>query len=277
MPGVLLLALLATEPAPEAVAPDDFMIPAPSTAWSEGEERWFAAARVDAGVLYLRPRFQLGWGQPHYDYYALEANPLFSTDLVGVYLGMRFEWPDVDLRVGGRYQYGIERSFLEAQEEYDHLDILSRAGPPASYFSLEAQLTGEVPWGPGKVRFELTGTYILGVPDDYYVYEQTLKVVAEPPWVYGGEIGYLFVVGAARRLDLGPVVEIVILHGRRDFLVRGGIKASLELWPHWEARATFQPPIISSDDLGLKGGDSFQLGLRYRWATRQKAGQLPIF
>ena len=49
--------------------------------------------------------------------------------------------------------------------------------------------------------------------------------------------------------------------------VNMGIKSSLKLWSRWEARATFQPPILSPDSLGLKGGDSFQLGLRYRWAA----------
>ena len=170
-------------------------------------------------------------------------------------------------RFGGRYQYGIERSFLVQRNKYDHLDIMSRVGPNASYFSLEAQLTGEVPVGPGKLRFELTGTAILGVPDGYDVYEQTLKVVARPPWVWGGELGYLFAVGAHRRMYLGPVAEVVIIHGRREVLVRGGIKATLKLWRGWEARATFQPPVAGIDDIGLKGGDSFQLGLRYRWAT----------
>jgi hypothetical protein len=264
MHALIVAALLGT------AAPDvepAAVVETPLRTWADGDDRWFAAARIDAGLLFLRPRFQLGWGKPHFRWFGIEANPLVSSSNLGIYSGVRLEWPDVDVRFGGRYQYSVERSFLVEQEEYDHLDIESRAGPSARYVSLEAQLTGEVPWGPGKVRFELTGTAILGVPDGYYVYEETLKVVAAPPWVYGGELGYLFTVGGARRLDLGPVVEIVILHGRRDFLVSGGLKASLKLWQHWEARATFQPPIISSDNLGLKGGDSFQLGLRYRWAT----------
>jgi hypothetical protein len=253
-------------PAGKPVSPEEISVNGvPSR--TEGASRWFAAARVDIGVLFLKPRVQLGRGKPHWSWYGIEVNPLMDDKRVGGYLGVRLAWPVIDFRIGGRYEFPFYRSFLRVQESYDHLDIKDRSGPQASYLSLEAQLTGELPIGPGKLRFELTGTAILGVPDDHYVYEETLKVVAKAPWVYGGELGYLFVLGPLRRLETGPVVELVMIPGRSAWILRGGAKVTLKLWPNWEARATFQPALASPDALGLKGGDSFQLGVRYHWAT----------
>jgi hypothetical protein len=235
--------------------------------WSLGATRWFAGAQIDVGVLYLRPRFQVGWGQPHYNWFGIDANPIVDTKGVGGYLGARLAWPYVDVRAGGRYQYAFVRTFLTRQGSYDQQDIFEHAAERSQYLSLEAQLTGEVPWGPGKLRFEVTGTYITGVPNGLRVFEETRKIVAEPPWLYGGELGYLFEIGASGRFHVGPVAEVLYNPGREALVVRGGVKASLRLWPHWEARATFQPPLYSPDRLGLSGGDSFQLGIRYRWAT----------
>lgn len=278
MHAFLLLATLARLAAP--IEAQTFQAPvvetrqvvnpanrAPGQAWSQGPTRLFAGMQIDVGILYLRPRFQLGWGQPHYNWLGVEANPIIDTKGVGGYLGARLEWPHVDLRAGGRYQYSLVRTYLARRSSYEQQDTLEPAGGTSQYLSLEAQLTGEVPWGPGMIRFELTGTYITGVPSGLRVFEETRKIVAEPPWLYGGELGYLFNIGSKGRFRVGPVAELIYNPGRRALFVRGGAKASLALWPHWEARATFQPPLYTPDRLGLSGGDSLQIGIRYRWAT----------
>ena len=50
-------------------------------------------------------------------------------------------------------------------------------------------------------------------------------------------------------------------------VLRGGIVARLRLFYDFEVRGNFIPLLKGRDKLGLGGGDAFQIGLRWRWAS----------
>ena len=235
--------------------------------WHRGPPRWFLAGAIDLGAIYFRPRFSAGWGKPHASWVGLDANPIFSGEGLGHYAGLRLALPWVDLRVGGRYFFTLRRSFLESRESYDHLQIQSRVGPPSRYLSWEAELTTSVPVGPGSVMAELAGTMVTLVDDGFYVFEETIRVVVDPPWVWRARVGYGLSLGPGGVGRLTFLAEAVGIPGRDALVVRGGLEASLLVWDDFEIRGRVIPPLVSEDSLGATGGDSFQLGFRYRFAS----------
>lgn len=254
-----------TEPAVEP--PPD---PGVNTAWYAGPPRWFVSALADLGVVYFRPRFAVGWGRPHSDWVGLETNPIISTDTLGVSGGLRIADDDLglELRVGGRYMMALGRTYLARQEEYQRQDIELRVGNTASYAAFETELSGA--WGIGggvDVFGEAAVTYVVGVDDGFNVYEEVIKAVIEPPWIMRVRTGWTFEVGFDGALKLGPVVELVEIPAREALILRAGVVARLKLYDDLEVRVTIAPALGSPDDLGSRGGDSFILGVRYRWAT----------
>lgn len=239
----------------------------PAASWHEGEMRWFFATAVDLGFLYFRPRASVGYGLPHSTWVGLDANPIITGEGAGGWVGLRAALPNIDLRVGGRYFHAFRRSMLRPQATYQRADIESRAGPTSSYLSLEAELTGNVPLGPGRLLVELAATSVQLVELGWYVYEETIKVVLEPPYVWRVRLGYSLPFGNPRLFKVGGVVELVHMPGRDKVALRGGLVVRVPLFKNLEARGTFIPVWYSQDSLGLAGGDAFLVGVRYRWAT----------
>lgn len=236
--------------------------------WERGKPRHFIAAMVDVGLLYFRPRLAAGFGLPHHNWVGLEANPLISGEGVGGWAGLRAALPFADIRLGGRYRYAFRRSFLKPQETYTREEIEDRQGPHSTYVSLEAELSGYVPVGPGVVLWEVAGTAVQGVDDGYYVYEETIRVVLDPPLVWRARVGYALRLPFLKRLSAGVVFEVVGVPKREEVLVlRGGIVMRMKLYRQLEARGTFVPVLYSKDALGAAGADTFLVGVRYRWAT----------
>lgn len=281
-----LLAAMPVLPLGAAAQTDPVTTPAaeaPRTpAWSSGPNRYFAAGTFDTGFLYIRPRVSFGYGQPHDTWIGIDTNPLFSAEGVAAYAGLRFALPWVNLRIGGRGRYTFERAFLcptvgferptrcDNQEPimfYNREDIESRLGPRSVYLTLETELTFDVPAGPGKLVSELALSHVNGVDDNYFVYEETIKVVLDPPWVWRTRFGYAFPLDPQKAIRISVVGELVGLPGREEVVVRGGFTGSVRLYHNLEARGIFIPVLKSKDALGADGGDTFLLGIRYRWAT----------
>jgi hypothetical protein len=258
----------------------------PSHDWSRGRTRWFLSGMFDMGFLYLRPRFSAGYGQPHHRWFGVEANPLFAAlfqgEGVGGYAGVRGALPALDLRAGARFFYTFERSFLcptlgyrepdvcagmAVDDFYSREDIESRVGPRSVYVTWETELTLDVPAGPGKILTELALSAITGVDEDFFVFEEQIKVVARPPWVWRARLGYAFPLDVEKAIKLGVVAELVSIEGRELYVVRGGLTGSVRLFHDLEARGLFIPVIAARDTLGAAGGDTFLLSLRYRWST----------
>jgi hypothetical protein len=236
-------------------------------AWSRQPTRWFVSSEIDTGFLYVRPRFSTGYGRPHDLWAGIDANPIFSSEGVAGYAGLRFDVPLVNLRIGGRYWHTFRRSYLVPEESYAVEDIELRQAAPSRFLTWEAELTTNVPLGLGVVLLELAGSYVTGVDDGYYVYEETLRVVVAPPWVWRTRVGYTFPLDRDRTIVLGPVLEAVGIPKRDTVVYRAGALARIFISPSLEARGTFVPAVFTPDPLGARGGDAFLLGIRYRWAT----------
>lgn len=248
--------------------------PAPtSTAWSRGEARWFVATLVDVGVLYLRPRASLGWGVPHHRWLGVDVNPIIASEGYGGWAGLRFALPSVDLRVGARRFIAFRRALLAPQSAFDRGAIERRVGPDARYTSLEAELTWAAPLlDAGHVIGEAALTWVTGVREGWWVYEETARAVVAPPWLWRLRLGFSFAAGFDGALSLAPVVELIGSPERDAVTLRAGILARVALYDDLEARATFVPALLGPDALGLAGADAFHIGLRWRWATPSAGG-----
>jgi len=266
--GTILVFALVAAAAP-ARADDGSLperpAPAAVTSWAEGSDRLFAAGLIDIGPLYLRPRLSAGYGRPFNRWVGTDMNPIISGEGVGAYAGLRGTIPNLDLRVGGRYFFAFYRHFLGPRAEYDALALERRTGPSSRYLSLEAELTASVPLGPGRLQAVVSGTYVTLVPDDYWVFEETLKVVAAPPWIWLTRGGYEIPIGT--RAKAGLVAEVVGSPARPSWTLRCGITASMKLYKTVELRGAIVPAVYGGDSLGAAGGQWFELGARFRFAT----------
>lgn len=236
--------------------------------FDEGPSRTFAALTLDAGYLYLRPRIALGYGKPFETWFGLEANPILAAGGYGGYGGARFALPYVDLRLGVRYFGAFLHSYLEPRESYSRLDLDATSDSKANYFTVEGELNVAVPIGPGDLLATGSVSSVGGVHPGTYVFEETLRVIVDPPWVWRARGGYVFRFGNHSQHSIGPVVDFLAVPRRDDSLtVRLGPVVRIQLSRHFDVRGSFVTTVSSPDRLGLVGGDFTELGVRYRWAT----------
>jgi hypothetical protein len=273
-PGDDLLAPRADAATPasdadDARRPDALIDPSMSRTWREGRPRLFAATTVDAGYLYLRPRVSLGWGKPFQTWIGLDANPILVSSGVGAYGGVRFAVPYADLRVGARWFGAFQHAYLDPQPSYDRLDIDDTRRGKARFVTLESELTIALPAGPGDVVALGSISSVEGVPDDAYVFEETLHIVTAPPLVWRARGGYVLRVGPRGQHSIGLVADVLDVPKRDDSTsLRAGPVARIVFSRHLELRGSFVMTLVSPDRLGLVGGDFTELGLRWRTATR---------
>ena len=255
---------------PELGAPhsDALVDPGLMRSWNEGRPRWFAATQIDAGFLYLRPRGQVGYGLPFNTWAGLEANPVVGTQGWGGYGGGRLAWRFVDLRIGVRHFRAWQRTYLRPQESYTRLDLDKTGEPRARTTTLEAELNFGFPVGPGDLLGTLSASDVEGVPEGFYVFEETLRVIVDPAWVWRARAGYVFRWGAHDQYSVGPVVDVLDVPNRdHATTVRAGPVMRITLSRHFDVRGSFVTTVYSPDHLGLVGGDFTELGVRYRLAT----------
>ena len=260
-----------TEPPPEAygLTPDP-LIGGSSIrrSWSEGRTRPFLATTLDVGWTYIRPRASLGYGRPFGTWVGIDLNPIFSGNGIGAYGGLRIALPRLDLRFGPRYFFSFNREYLAPRGSYNRLDLDSTTGDPARVITYEAEAEFSVPAGPGDIVALGSISYVTGVPEGQYVFEETLRMIVAPPIVWRGRGGYVIRFGSARQHSVGIVADVLDVPKRDDSLtVRLGPVIRIVLSRRVEVRGTFVPTIISPDHIGLVGGDFTELGFRYRWAT----------
>src|SRR5438067_6100184 len=209
----LVLSLLAIL-APAQVEPEevvaDIVPPVPvATHWKDGPSRYFLATAIDVGFLYFRPRVSLGYGRPHYEWFGVDANPIFHTTGLGAYSGLRLAIPHFDVRAGARFFLPFSRSFLQPRENYSRLDLEDLTGPRSRYVTLEAEATATLPIGPGRLLLVAAGSAVELVPEGYYVFEETIRVIAKPPFIWRTRFGYGINCGPQEAVTLTPVVELV--------------------------------------------------------------------
>lgn len=247
---------------------DALVDPSLKRSWNEGAPRLFGAVLVDAGYLYLRPRGQVGYGMPFKTWAGLEANPILVNGGVGAYGGLRLAWDYADLRVGVRHFAAFQHAFLLPKDSFDRLDLDRTDQRKARFTTIEAELNVAIPVGPGDVLATASASDVEGVPEGSYVFEETLRVIVDPPFVWRARAGYVFRFGANDHFSLGPVVDVLDVPRRDDSLtVRAGPVMRIQLSRHFDVRGSFVTTIASPDRLGLVGGDFTELGVRYRTAT----------
>ncbi len=254
-----------TPPAPDALGLREK--DAEQATWAGGRVRPFLATRVDVGFLYLKPRVSLGYGRPHHAWVGVDFNPIVSLRHAGLWGGLRGTLGWIDLRVGGRYQYAWHRSLLQPRATYTQDDINDLSGPASSLLSLEAELSLDLPVAGGSIQSELALTHVLGVEEGYFAYEETLKVVVDPPWAWRARFGYTHHLDRRGAVRLGMVVELAAVPRRNAYTFRAGLVGSVRVMRNLEARLTVLPTWFSHDGLGDDGTDLILVGLRYRWAT----------
>jgi hypothetical protein len=235
--------------------------------WELGRPRPFLAASLEAGFAYLKPRFGAGFGRPFWEWIGVEAYPLLALSGAGQYTGIAAGIPGLTLRLGERYYYPFSRSVLRPQRSYDRSDLDIKQGPTGDYLAFEGELTGTVALLRGSAFAVLTGYRTALVPEGYYVFEESLRVVMKPPYVYRARLGYLLALSKNGAIRMGATGEVIGLPGRDEFVVRAGLLGSVLIDAHLEAQASFIPVLAGPDQLGLSGGDFGQLGVRFRWAT----------
>src|SRR5205809_22432 len=62
---------------------------------------------------------------------------------------------------------------------------------------------------PGLLLLRGSGSYVIGVPKGESVFEETLHVMVEPPWVWRARLGYVFTFGSRDQHSLGPAVDVL--------------------------------------------------------------------
>jgi len=245
--------------------------------WGAGTTRGFVAGSFDLGFLYVRPRFSAGWGKPHFKWVGMDVNPIVSPGAIGGYAGFRIDHPFVNWRIGARMALPFSRSYMEDRpnsESFDRTDLNRDVdGEDGFYVSAETELTLNIPVGSGVVFSETALTHISLVPDDVFVYEDTIKVIAEPPWVWRQRLGYIARFGETGAVRVGLVAEVVGVPKRDMVVVRAGLLLRVFVSPRVEVRGSWIPAIVGRDDLGIRGGDFGLLGLRYRWSTGGVTGE----
>jgi hypothetical protein len=235
--------------------------------WELGRTRPFLAYSVEAGYPYLRPRFTAGHGRPFWSWLGVEAYPLLSFGGVGQYFGAAAAVPGLTLRTGGRYFFPFERALLLPRDRYTRMDLDLGEGRRADYLAYEAEATATAPLFSGSIFGVLTGYRVSRVPNGYYVYEESLRVVVKPPYVWRARLGYLLALSANGAIRVGAAGEVIGLPGREAFVVRAGLLGSVSVSAELDVQVSLIPVLVSPDALGIAGGDFGQLGIRYRFAT----------
>lgn len=235
--------------------------------WELGTTRPFIAMTLDAGIPYVKPRFAAGYGRPFWSWFGIEAQPVVSLGGVGHYAGAALAVPGLTLRGGARYFYPFSRSFQPPQESYTRTDIELLRGPKSDYLAFEGELTATARLFRGSAFAVLTGYRIALAPEGYYLFEESLRAVMKPPYIWRARLGYLFAFSRNGAIRVGGAAEVIGLPGRGDFIVRGGLLGSVLMSAQLEAQASLIPVLKSPDSIGIAGGDFGQLGVRFIWAT----------
>jgi hypothetical protein len=102
---------------------------------------------------------------------------------------------------------------------------------------------------------------------EYYLFEESLRVVMKPPYAWRARAGYLLAISRNGAIRVGAAGEIIGLPGRDEFVIRAGLLGSVSISAQLEAQVSLIPVLVSPDTIGLAGGDFGQLGVRYRFAT----------
>ena len=240
-----------------------------------GRYRNFLASTFELGVINLRPTLAIGYGKPHYRWFGLEAQSAISRRGGAEYFGLRGKLSGFDARLGLRYVFAADQRFLGPKETYVREDLETERGSMSRYLTTEAEVSAAFPAPGGNIFAVASGYALFSVPADTFVFEESLRIVVDPPFVWRARLGYLFHIGWKGSMRLGAAAEVIGIPAREALVVRAGPALTVSLTHHLDAIGAFMIVAKSPDTLGLQGADLGQIGLRYRWATGDLWADVP--
>lgn len=280
-PISLCIALGCLSLAPTALAQDIVSLPAGASSppdtrtdigpdvpyWSAGPSRWFAAVVFESAGIALRTELDLGYGKPHYKWIGLQADSGLSLRGISTFGGVRGVMPWGSLRFGPRFWTALTQKLLPEVDSVTREMLDVDEGLRSRYLSLEAEASAQIPVPYGSIGLLFTGFGLFGIEEGHYVFEDSLRVVVDPPLVGRFRVTYLSSTGPPGTLRVGGLAELIYNPGREMVNVRLGPAVAVSLTHHLSAIAAVALSVYNPDNLGIAGADVGQIGLRYQWAT----------
>jgi hypothetical protein len=212
---------------------------------------------------------------PHWIWAGIDVNAITTSEVGQVYAGVRAASPVFDVAFGVRDTYSYGKPFLAPRASFSSDQVSDAAGPNARYWAWEAEAVGFIPLPYSAIMLDFIAVGVLDAPRDRYLYEESYRLVI-------GESNYNILRAAtvARvlredALKVGLLYEWLVGTGRDRNVFRMGPAVALQLTDHLEAVGTLSVVLHSPDALGIVLGSYGLAGLRYRWATGERAPELP--
>ena len=242
--------------------------------WSEGKPRWFVSTKSDLGGIYIKPYFSFGYGLPHWIWAGVDVNATSTIEFGQVYGGLRASLPVFDLAFGVRDAYSYWKNFLDPQATFASND-LGGPGKNARYWAWEAEAVGVIPLPHSAILLNYIAVGLPDLPRDKYIYEETYRAIVADRFFQVFRVAALARLLREDALKVGVLTELLTSTGRGQNVFRMGPAAALQLTDHIEALGTLSVVVSSPDRLGLALGAFGLGGLRYRWATGERAPKFP--
>lgn len=235
--------------------------------WSAAPPRLFAAVVFESAGIAGKTELDLGYGRPHHLWAGFQIDSALSLRGLTFFGGLRAAAPFGSVRFGPRFSTAFSQHLVERAEVVSKPMLESFEGERSRYLSLDAEATFAIPLPIGSLGLLINANGIFGVDPDYYLFEDSLRVVVDPPFVGRARLSYLAPISKPETFRVGGLIEAIYNPGRAMVQVRLGPAVAVSLTHHLEAVASIAVPVYTPDEIGFAGADLGQIGLRYRWAT----------
>jgi hypothetical protein len=242
--------------------------------WSEGVPRWFVSSKSDLGGVYIKPYFSVGYGLPHWIWAGVDLNAISTIEFAQFYAGVRASLPVLDLAFGARDTYSYSKTFMDPRATFVADDV-GGPGENARYWAWEAEAVVIVPLPHSAILLNYIAVGLTDVPLDKYVYEESYRAIVADPFFQVFRVAAVARLLREDALKVGVLAELLTSTGRRQDVFRMGPAAALQLTDHLEALGTLSVAVSSPDHLGLALGAYGLGGVRYRWASGERAPRFP--
>jgi hypothetical protein len=243
--------------------------------WSHGDTRWFISARPELGTPYAKPYVSAGYGKPHWIWAGADLNAISTLEFIQGYAGLRASSPVLDLAFGWRDTSSFGKGWLTPAASFNRADVLDGPGPRARYWAWEGEAVALAPLPYSAIVVDMIAVKTLDVPAGKYVYDESYRVVVKDSLFEILRVGLVARLLPEDALKVGVLSELIFGTGRGHSVVRVGPVASFQLTDHLEAVGGVTFAVSTPDSLGLTLSTYGIAGLRYRWATGERAPKLP--
>jgi hypothetical protein len=203
------------------------------------------------------------------------VNSILTMDCLQVYSGVRAATPVFDLAFGVRDTFSFGKPVLEPQDRWTANELDAAPGRNARYWAYEAEVVATVPLPHSAIVANLIGIGLLDHPDGKHIYEESYRAVVADNFYMVLRVGAVVRFLNESALKIGVLAEHVFETGRAEPVTRIGPAGSLQLTDHLEVNAVLTVAVSGPDDLGLVHGSYGVAGIRYRWATGERAPAFP--